>query len=55
MKVGGKVKVSNPNEINYPLEGVVVESDEEWGTPMSKVKFTRAEVWYQDEDLKEIN
>lgn len=54
MEVGKRVRVSNHNQINYPLEGVVVESDEQCGIPMSKVKFRHVEVWYADEDLTEI-
>lgn len=54
MEVGKKVKVSNPHEINYPLEGIVVETDEKCGIPMSKVKFKYVEVWYKNEDLTEV-
>lgn len=57
MKVGKKVKIKNPNQINYPLEGVVIQEkvSTAWGVIMSKVKFSIAEVWYADEDLEIID
>lgn len=55
MELGTKVKVINPNQINYPLEGKVIEKEvAPTGLKMSKVKFTIAEVWYDERDLKEI-
>jgi hypothetical protein len=55
MEVGDKVKVSNPNQINYPLKGTVTKKETAPdGTEMSKVKFVTAEVWYADKDLKEL-
>jgi len=55
MEVGKKVKVSNPNQINYPLEGLVIKKETAPdGTKMSKIKFRTAEVWYADNDLKEM-
>lgn len=55
MEIGKRVKVSNPNQINYSLEGDVIESDNTWGEPMSKVKFEVAEVWYSDKDLEIVS
>lgn len=54
MEIGKQVKVINPNQINYPLTGVVIESDDDWEQPMSKVKFGVSHVWYANEDLKEV-
>lgn len=54
MEVGWKVKVSNPQQINYPLAGEVIEIDEAMGIKMSKVKFVVAEVWYDNKDLTRI-
>ncbi|GKV65494.1 MULTISPECIES: hypothetical protein [unclassified Sporosarcina] len=55
MQVGTRVKVSNKNQINYPLKGIVVEKETSpCGVKMSKVKFTWVECWYADEDLKEL-
>ncbi len=55
MEIGKNVKVSNPNQINYPLKGQVIEAvTAPDGTKMSKVKFSLyTEVWYADKDLKE--
>lgn len=54
MEIGKEVKVSNPNQINYPLKGTVIETEEAWGVPMSKVQFRHVAVWYADKDLKEL-
>jgi hypothetical protein len=54
VEIGKQVKVINPNQINYPLTGVVIESDDDWEQPMSKVKFGVSHVWYANEDLKEV-
>lgn len=56
MEIGKKVKVSNPNQINYPLKGEVVKAETAPdGTKMSKVRFSiYTEVWYADKDLKEV-
>lgn len=54
MDVGTRVKVSNPNQINYPLEGVIVEKEEFCEVRMSKVRFKFVEVWYDDSDLTKI-
>lgn len=54
MEIGQPVKVANPNQINYPLQGVVTASDSMWGVPMSKVKFSRVDVWYANSDLEKV-
>jgi hypothetical protein len=53
---GKRVKVANPNQINYPLEGEVIKKEvASDGTKMSKVKFSIfTEVWYADKDLTEV-
>lgn len=54
MDIGQPVKVANPNQINYPLQGVVTASDNMWGVPMSKVQSRWVDVWYANSDLEKV-
>jgi hypothetical protein len=55
MEIGTKVSISNPNQINYRLQGIVIEKETSpEGIKMCKVKFKYVECWYSDNDLEVI-
>lgn len=51
-----RVKISNKNQINYPLRGTVIaQTTDPRGNKLSKVRFVTVECWYSDNDLKAVH